>query len=111
MADEMAIANGNCAARDGSSNSLSFTFLDVSTTSNLPKASFTPSALVESVSDRINNYDYDSDMCTDPPVSPSQCIIFKLVSLTIFLAITLHKNVQGIIWDTLSELTQIILTS
>ena len=86
MADEMAIANGNCDASDGSSNSISFSFFDNSVTSNVPKASFTPSALIEPIGDRINNYDYDADMCDNPPLSATQCLIFKLVSLTIFFS-------------------------
>ena len=95
MADEMAISNGNCAARFGSSNSYQLAFLRSSDTSNLPKASFTPSASIEAVGDRINSYDYDLNMC-DNTLSPLQCTSFKAVSLTIFLAITLHNKVQRI---------------
>ena len=84
MADEMTIANSNCANNGGASNANRISFFQLSSVTNAPITNFNPSNIIQNSGDIIYNYDYDLDMCEDPPVSASQCNTFRRVCSTVF---------------------------
>ena len=92
MADEMTIANINCANNNGASNANRISILIQSSVTNAPITNFNPSSLIQNSGD-INNYDYDLNMCENPPFSASQCNRFRRVCSTVFLLIMIYFQV------------------